>query len=737
VQIRFPFQIDPCATVFGFFVLYVGHAGPSLPNPSSQPACPCPSSPRNSNSTSNNNNSITNTTNNNKASRSLLRKLPPQLPVISVTPPEPSAQVGGSKPKKSNPINTQIRSSSPALTPPLTTTTIRSKPIRLVNKKTLKQEQDTTTTTQAKQLENAKTFTEQYSLPDDITITPIIMNTQESKALPFSAYGTPAVAKAEKKKDIVHVIDTRSGESTTIAKHISINNIHRASLTPRNVSSVKPNNAGNVGKISPSLDVIVLNSERKQALGKLKAGPGGTPPGAEKVGTGEKMNHQRPTLLIPPGVTTERPPPFKSQQHSGGKSLLFSNANMNLVQPLYQPVMKNENKNKAIRRKGLTLNECIDGLQRKKMRILADTNVSITNVTPPPPSNNIQMSPAAPINNPHRQLTISTTTDNHNQQIVIKNLDLKGKSNSHSQSQLMNQKSSRKDTKPKQRTVKNLEVDPSKRLNSSAKRTASTESDFSTKLIDCNAAVAAVSALLIPAPMMTMSVSDPNSPPIQPYSLHNTGMKKRQAEKKPTTLKIKLFKSEAGKITTRSSAQTPKLRTRGTKLKIGEAKGGSSNKFVGRGRSRLLMPDKDGSKSDSSGSVTPNFLPYADPSQGNGSSTLTTSNNHVILRIPKASGDKSTVQSRMSYPIGTSGNMTLNAMKKRAIVKPLSPSVINGAIHSLALSNKKLPIHTHPRWSNGWRFEGKPFEAKVYIKVRHPEATNGNLYCSRLTFFCT
>jgi len=52
------------------------------------------------------------------------------------------------------------------------------------------------------------------------------------------------------------------------------------------------------------------------------------------------------------------------------------------------------------------------------------------------------------------------------------------------------------------------------------------------------------------------------------------------------------------------------------------------------------------------------------------------------------------------------GNMAMSALKKRAMVKPLSPAVING------VWGKKAP-----RWSNGWTFEGEPFEARVCLKV--------------------
>ncbi len=235
----------------GFLVLSLGRAGNTQAS-SSRPACPFPtgSSQRSSNSISSNSSS-TNSSSNSKVNRLLQPKRPPLQPATDVTPRVASGPVGV-KPKPA--ANKGGRRRVPP-TPTLPTNT-PPKPKVLNSKNTTVVDLGKT---QAKQLESAKTFTEQYSLPDDITITPIIMSPSDSKSLPFTTpYGDPTKPpSAQKKRDIVHVIDPRSGEKTTIAKHISNSNINRKTGPPRNVSSVKPNNAGNVGKISPALDVIV------------------------------------------------------------------------------------------------------------------------------------------------------------------------------------------------------------------------------------------------------------------------------------------------------------------------------------------------------------------------------------------------------------------------------------------------------------------------------------------------
>ncbi|CAG7825502.1 unnamed protein product, partial [Allacma fusca] len=126
-----------------------------------------------------------------------------------------------------------------------------------------------------KQLESAKTFTEQYSLPDDITITPILVAAGTTPGAPTTTSNVVSGATTKsitasvhsnksaphKPKDIVHVINPRSGQTTTIAKHMSNSSNQNSSSSQqqlKNVSPVKPNNAGTVGKINPDLDVIVI-----------------------------------------------------------------------------------------------------------------------------------------------------------------------------------------------------------------------------------------------------------------------------------------------------------------------------------------------------------------------------------------------------------------------------------------------------------------------------------------------
>jgi len=177
--------------------------------------------------------------------------------------------------------------------------------------------------TQDRQLESAKTFTEQYSLPDDITITPIIVsNPSTNNALlminssisivsaPQTTVNVPATKsgndssspssssspKKKKEKDIVHLIDPRSGHKTTIAKHISTNknllagrtsksittspksrsksppkernlNLTGGSSSASAVSRLKSNmnkiGSIKVGKLNPDLDVIVINNNNR------------------------------------------------------------------------------------------------------------------------------------------------------------------------------------------------------------------------------------------------------------------------------------------------------------------------------------------------------------------------------------------------------------------------------------------------------------------------------------------
>lgn len=77
-------------------------------------------------------------------------------------------------------------------------------------------------------------------------------------------------------------------------------------------------------------------------------------------------------------------------------------------------------------------------------------------------------------------------------------------------------------------------------------------------------------------------------------------------------------------------------------------------------------------------------------------------------------------------PLPRTGSMVVNALKKRAGMKPLSPASVNGALTQQLLLNSKR----QPRWSNGWTFEGDPYEAKVYVKVRLSRQLQSCSVCS-------
>lgn len=662
---------------FGFFNFFLGHAGPSHLNQSSL-ACPTECYQQNNSSTSNNNNSF----NNNK-----VNKQPQQLKrrrqQRTIATPQAEVQDLGTK-------NTTTKSNhhtNSSVLPTPAKTHIFSKQNNVVSPKA--------NLIQNKKLESAKTFTEQYSLPDDITITPIIMNPEDGKSLPFSQAKKPE----RKRKDIVHLIDPRSGQTTTIAKHISSNNIivNQSSLVEsKNVASVKvkPNNAGNVGKISPDLDVIVIGGRKDLTMSSFSNQPQNL-----SINKGRKS-----CFAVLPMNSMNRSNPV--EKGNSKCTTFITNANTNMVLPLPQVASRSENKT-APKRKGLSLSECIDGLQRKKMRILADTNISITNVTP---------------SNHHNFTTGSLLTQG---QISI----LPGSGNMlHNQQQ----KPNRKINKPRQRNPSPDIIDQGNALSG---RGTSQDHDVGSTIINCNDALLAASALVVPQssafinPMINKSSSDGRKP-------------------------IKLKLSTAGaKITTRSSTQNSKVKTRGkaatvrqlgSNTKIGPVP--SDNRLI---RFTKTKDNKIINTIGTSNKKQPYYFTTLNSKKkvggaGNGSSTLTTVNNHVILRIPKNSTSTAGAKSKNLLKVDTgnpfnkwpnvlqqhfqastssasaSGNMTLAAMKKRAIVKPLSSMVVNGALSSLSLSksSKTLPTHSHPRWSNGWTFEGKSFEAKVHLSVR-------------------
>ena len=210
-----------------------------------------------------------------------------------------------------------------------------------------------------------------------------------------------------------------------------------------------------------------------------------------------------------------------------------------MVLPLPQVVARSENKTTATgKRKGLSLSECIDGLQRKKLRILADTNISITNVTP---SNN----PFAGYFN-QDEVTISPAIGN-----VVSYQN-------HSQQQ-KSQQSGRKDNNPRQRgdiSVAPLPMDGQAlpRKGPLVNRSPSCDSEIGSTIIDCNDAMVAASALVLPKMGLPYTVSG-----------FNMGMRKGNPDGRKA-LKLKISKTR----TTRSSTQNAKIKTR-AKAEIGRA----------------------------------------------------------------------------------------------------------------------------------------------------------------------
>lgn len=82
--------------------------------------------------------------------------------------------------------------------------------------------------------------------------------------------------------------------------------------------------------------------------------------------------------------------------------------------------------------------------------------------------------------------------------------------------------------------------------------------------------------------------------------------------------------------------------------------------------------------------------------------------NHNVKSLPTPATTSASISSK-----GPVGSMAANAAKKRAMVKPLSPQAINGALLQMGMARQ---LRT-PKWSNGWRFEGEPYEAKVFLNV--------------------
>jgi hypothetical protein len=286
------------------YCIFAGHAGLFHPNQSTQPACPCPteSYPLNSTSNSKPPQQLQSVSSDSLLALEVGAKHPKsqsQQALVSVTATRPSRHSSKDVPTHPPTCITPAVAADPPVT------------IQLLNSNVNVQQ------TQDRQLESAKTFTEQYSLPDDITITPIIVSNANTNALLLmnssisivttsapsatsegnnnlysgtdsnSSSKGPIIGGINKKKekDIVHLIDPRSGHKTTIAKHISNKNLfaNRGSNSPTKSRSKSPpkersspgqsgsavsrlksniNKLGSikVGKLNPDLDVIVINN---------------------------------------------------------------------------------------------------------------------------------------------------------------------------------------------------------------------------------------------------------------------------------------------------------------------------------------------------------------------------------------------------------------------------------------------------------------------------------------------
>ncbi|CAG7822234.1 unnamed protein product, partial [Allacma fusca] len=155
-----------------------GHAGLFHPNQSSHPACPCPTEscpPRSSTNKSSNT-----STNNSKLlqPQQLQQQPPPCVTHAFRSVREPSSS--SCQPSNPSPAQQIVSKSCATATanisrrkdfshpPAPTTPALAADPPKAIQHTNMD-------SAQAKQLESAKTFTEQYSLPDDITITPILV----------------------------------------------------------------------------------------------------------------------------------------------------------------------------------------------------------------------------------------------------------------------------------------------------------------------------------------------------------------------------------------------------------------------------------------------------------------------------------------------------------------------------------------------------------------------------------
>ena len=641
---------------FGWnYCLVAGHAGLFPPNQSSPPACPCPTDSypqQNSTITTSNSNSIISS-----SKPPLQQRLPQQT---SVTPGTRSDHHPEALSKNLPPARRRAPKDLPPPPPaPETPKTDAKAP---------------------KQQESVmKTFSEQYSLPDDITITPILVphgTTATPTAAKIPAAAVPKTAEVAKKpvqkpKDIVHVINPRSGATTTIAKHMSSSSAVAAAAAAatvpspvKNVSPVKPNNAVTVGKIHPDLDVIVI-------------APGRCP--------------------VPP--TSSTPVQAKGAESRVGPYV-------NVVQPEKRSDTEATQVVVPTKRKGI--HECVDGLQKKRMKEVEAAAAAAT-------------AAAAQINGDRRRKSASPT----------------------------------------------------------AARAMPREQVFEMRnstIVNEREAVVAASALVVPSNRSQIRLSPHKNGLRRGLGLKvppgHTLATKYHNSKDPNAYKPVATRSSTAnaKIKTRSSAKDGPVYT----SRVISPEGGSSSNSKDRHRllRRRVPTRRDQSQrnlgyplSISTNGRMKSRSPYmASPSSASSSS----SGGQVILRIPKVglnysdesgssshrhhryyndnsrsllvpatalrgsggSGDHHGRQyvdyapalphgrpfvvgeSSGKYKAQIAGSMAFSAMKKRAIVKPLSPNVMNGALHSMMAMARR-----QPRWSNGWRFEGEPFEAKVYLTV--------------------
>lgn len=650
-------------------------------------------------------------------------------------------------------------------------------------------------------------------------------------------------------------LDPRSGQRTTIAKHISNKNLLANSTNKNNsrssanknsgqtaVSRLKPsiNNklgAVSVGKLNPDLDVIVINNSgsssgdcisengkllQEQAKAKHasqlamnnsktnkrcnSAIPNPSNHGNSKKGNkmvSQSLSNRRIALAdndnnnrkIAPkkaDKSSEKPsvpfqstvssfnyslPPGISISAGTGTNLSITSSSLNPVVPrmqnrnqslnlsmkpmTVQNFQKSDSQNQKLgstdskSKKRISLNDCIDELQKKRLKLLESPHAH-TNGTSESINGNANM----PLSN-GRSKSAGGLSSSHRGAIV-------------------------KDT-------------------ATSARVRDPELNLGSTVINSSDAVVAVSAVFLDPHSYQLSRNTRTASSTK--GLNKNGLKKaklQQSKRNLITAPVSGKKSSNHKLkikplekvisstirNTRSTAANAKIRTRlSAKPKSGGINPADPNQACSRSRSRLLRkrnqfisPNNRKSESDCSSNCTsrsnsairivsgngPNGRLEKErvnkyPSQAfiNAVADLYQYRRNVMLRIPKSGvgifpsasnvnlfnlpespspdsikgvlspvQDKQKIQqlspntphafhnnhksafgssSRSSSPMlqagssGTSnkiplGSMAANAAKKRAMVKPLSPASINGALQQMAM------LRRQPKWSNGWRF---------------------------------